>query len=104
MPVHVSAKAVSVSVLMRYSIVIVNFICASISVHQMDTVPFLSMGFFVLRRSGRQWLEISALVGRFINYQLQCSLPFDNSGASRSFRLIFASSCSCSPCRFSGFG
>ena len=98
-----AGEADRVSVLMRYSVVIASFICVSISVRQIVTAQHLSMGCFVLRRSGQYRLEISALVSRFIIYQLKCSLSLDNGGSSRNFRLIFASYCSCSLRRFSGF-
>jgi hypothetical protein len=99
-----AGEADRVSVLMRYSVVIASFICVSISVRQIVTAQHLSMGCFVLRRSGRYRLEISALVSGFIIYLLKCSLSLDNGGSSRNFRLIFASYCSCSLRRFSGFG
>ena len=99
-----AGEADRVSVLMRYSVVIASFICVSISVRQIVTAQHLSMGCFVLRRSGQYRLEISALVSGFIILQLKCSLSLANGGASRSFRLIFASYCSCSLRRFSGFG
>jgi hypothetical protein len=99
-----AGEADRVSVLMRYSVVIASFICVSISVRQIVTAQHLSMGCFVLRRSGQYRLEISALVSGVIIYQLKCSLSLDNGGSSRNFRLIFASYCSCSLRRFSGFG
>ena len=49
----VSAEADRVSVLMRYSVVMASFISVSISVRQIVTAQHLSMGPFVLRRSGR---------------------------------------------------